>query len=383
LNPPILIQTQIQADALFAQLHQEASIGVDTEANSIHAYREKVCLIQVSTAQADYILDPLDSLDLTGFGDILENPQIEKIFHAAEYDLIGLYRDFGWCAHNIFDTMLAVRALGWEQTGLANALQTLFAITISKKYQRANWGKRPLPPEMLDYARMDSHFLHPLRNNLYAQLTQLGRWQEAKEEFERLARACSQHTFTPFDPDGFWAIQGVRRLPSASLSVMQSLWLTREDRARLADVPPFKILRDEDLLAVARIMPATTDDLARSCQLSSSQISQHAEWLIGVVETAANYPPPKEPVTSGPTEAVRIRYELLRQWRKERALQRGIASDMILPREALWELANVNPLTLPDLEKIHNLGAWRRQEYGQELVNLLLSQQPKPLPVKE
>ncbi len=368
---------------MFAQLYQEPSIGVDTEANSIHAYREKVCLIQVSTAQADYILDPLGNLDLTGFGDILENPQIEKIFHAAEYDLIGLYRDFGWCAYNIFDTMLAVRALGWEQTGLANALQTLFGISISKKYQRADWGKRPLSPEMLDYARMDSHYLHPLRENLYAQLTALGRWQEAKEEFERLAQACSKHTFTPFDPDGFWVIQGVRRLPGANLSVMQSLWLTREDRARVADVPAFKILRDEDLLAVARIMPTSADDLTRLCHFSNGQISQHGEWLLDTVEQAAHHTPPKEPGASGPTEAVRSRYELLRQWRKERALQRGIASDMILPREALWELANVNPLFVADLEKIHNLGAWRRQQYGQELVDLLLSQQPNPLPAKE
>ena len=163
-------------------------VAVDTESNSLHAYRERVCLIQFSTPAADYIVDPIRLPDLSALAPFFANPDQQKVFHAAEYDLICLRRDYRFEFANIFDTMSAARTLGWPQVGLAAILDTHFGVTMNKKYQRADWKRRPLTPEQLDYARLDTHYLVALRDKQLQALTESGRWPEAHEEFERLAR---------------------------------------------------------------------------------------------------------------------------------------------------------------------------------------------------
>ncbi|NIP41806.1 MAG: ribonuclease D, partial [candidate division Zixibacteria bacterium] len=166
-------------------LYQEPIVAVDTEANSLYAYQEQVCLIQFSTRDKDYLVDPLAINDLSPLASLFASHKTEKIFHAAEYDLIVLDRDFGFEFNNLFDTMLAARILGWKKVGLASILQSHFGIKPNKRYQRANWGKRPLPDEMLTYAQLDTHFLIPLREKLYQELMEVDRWDLAEEDFQR------------------------------------------------------------------------------------------------------------------------------------------------------------------------------------------------------
>jgi len=168
------------------QLAQQPFLALDTEANSLHAYREQICLIQLSTGTTDYLLDPLAIVDMDPLGDLLANRQIEKILHAAEYDLIGLRRDFGFSVHPIFDTMLAARVAGHEQVGLNHLLQRYLGVHTDKRHQRDDWGRRPLPPESLRYAQLDTHFLGMLRNDLYDELQQLGRLEEARDATKAL-----------------------------------------------------------------------------------------------------------------------------------------------------------------------------------------------------
>ncbi len=159
-------------------------IAVDTESNSLHAYHERVCLIQFSTTEQDYILDPLALEDLSLLGPIFANPQIEKIFHAAEYDLICLRRDYGFTFSNIFDTMQAGRILGRKQAGLDRLLEDKFGVKVNKRFQKADWAVRPLSRDLLVYARLDTHYLIPLSNLLKADLEEKGLWQLALEDFQ-------------------------------------------------------------------------------------------------------------------------------------------------------------------------------------------------------
>ena len=132
-----------------SELRLQARIAVDTESNSLHAYRERVCLLQFSTAQQDYVLDPLAMTDLSALGPVLLDPAIEKIFHAAEYDILCLRRDYGFGFDNIFDTMQAGRILGRKLAGLDRLLEDKFGLKVSKRLQKADWGARPLSPELL------------------------------------------------------------------------------------------------------------------------------------------------------------------------------------------------------------------------------------------
>ena len=159
----IFVDTPDKLDQMIRALSKQAIIAVDTESNSLYAYQERVCLMQFSSPEKDYLVDPL-AIDASPLGPLFRSPDIEKIFHAAEYDLIMLDHDFGFQVSNLFDTMVAARILGWKAVGLGSILREQFGINVEKKYQRANWGRRPLPDEMLTYAQLDTHYLIPLRH---------------------------------------------------------------------------------------------------------------------------------------------------------------------------------------------------------------------------
>jgi len=191
LPPPKLITKAGELQQLVDKLALESIIAVDTESNSLFAYQEQVCLIQFSTQQYDYLVDPLALDDISSLEPIFSSPEIEVIFHAAEYDLLCLKRDFGFTFTNLFDTMVAARTLGQEAVGLGSLLKAKFGVAVEKKYQRANWGQRPLPEDMLQYAQLDTHYLIALRDILKQELITNGRYALAEEDFRRL---CHKRT---------------------------------------------------------------------------------------------------------------------------------------------------------------------------------------------
>src|SRR5262245_40598557 len=187
LPPPIWVDQQKTFDHMVAELSAQTRIAVDTESNSLHAYRERVCLIQFSIPKQDYVVDPLVIQDLSSLAPIFFNSDIEKIFHAAEYDLICLKRDYGFTFAHLFDTMQAARILGYSQVGLDNLLAEKFGVSMDKRHQKADWGARPLTSAQIDYARFDTHYLFQLRDLLENELREKGRWEIALEDF---ALAC-------------------------------------------------------------------------------------------------------------------------------------------------------------------------------------------------
>ena len=174
LPMPVLVDTQAGFEAMMAVLVREPILALDTESDSLYRYYYKVCLIQVSTPAIDYVVDPLHLPDLAAFGSLMADPAIEKVFHAAENDILVMKRDLGFRFCNIFDTMLAARILGWPRVGLAALLAEHFGIELDKRTQLTDWGQRPLTPVQLSYAGLDSHYLLPFRDLLHQELATRG-----------------------------------------------------------------------------------------------------------------------------------------------------------------------------------------------------------------
>ncbi len=371
LPPPILVADHDSLGRLAGALAPQPIVAVDTESNSLHAHRERVCLIQFSTPTADYIVDPIRLPDLNPLGSFFANPQQQKVFHAAEYDLICLRRDYRFEITNIFDTMSAARTLGWPQVGLAAILDTHFGVTMNKKYQRADWKRRPLTPEQLDYARLDTHYLLALRDRQFQALTDSGRWPEAHEEFERLARLRADSDKVGPDPAAFWRVKGARDLPPAQAAVLQALFAYREQQAERMDRPPFKVMGEATLVELARRAPRRTEDLQGVPGMTPEQTHRHAHGLLHAIQQGLHAPAPRAPQADREEDEVQDRYDRLHTWRKNRARARGVESDVILPRTALWDLARRPPRTPGDLAQIADFGPWRRETYGEEILALL------------
>jgi ribonuclease D len=373
LLPPTLVADPSSLDGLARVLAAHERIAVDTESNSLHAYRERVCLIQFSTPAGDFIVDPIALPDLSTLAPVFANPDQEKILHAAENDLFSLGRDFGFTFVNIFDTMTAARTLGWPQVGLASILDAHFSVTLNKKYQRADWGRRPLTVEMLDYARLDTHFLPALRDRQFQALTESGNWPEAHEEFARLARVRAEPADAGPDPMAFWRVKGAFDLSPQRAAVLQALFAWREAQAERIDQPPFKVMAEASLLALARHAPTRLDELQRVAGLAPSQVQRYGREVIRAISHGMQAPAPAKPPVDREPDDVRERYERLHTWRKERARARGVESDVILPRTALRDMARRPPRTHDDLSQIADFGPWRRSTYGDEILTLLSS----------
>ncbi len=261
LNSATLIENQHDFSQLIASIEKSAHVAVDTESNSFYAYFNRICLIQVSTEQQDYIIDPFSAGDIEAFGEILSSPDIEKIFHAAPNDIAGLKRDFKFTVHNIFDTSVAAKMLGYKQLGLAPILLEHFGISLNKKWQRYDWGRRPLRNEQIEYARFDSHFLIPLRHKLVAELKGKDLLEAAREAFDKLC--LQQITEKHFRPGDFLHIYGAQSLDVVGKRILKALYLFREKEARRRDRAPFRILTNETLLRLALQRPRSLQDFTK------------------------------------------------------------------------------------------------------------------------
>ena len=371
LPPPTLIADASSLAVLVTTLAAQPVVAVDTESNSLHAYRERVCLIQFSTSDADYIVDPIALRDLTPLATLFANPKQQKIFHAAEYDIVTMRRDFGFSFVNLFDTMSAARTLGWPQVGLAAILETQFGVKMDKKHQRSDWKRRPLTQEQLDYARLDTHYLPALRDKQIEALTATGSLAEAMEEFERLARLGENPDPRPDPALAFWRVKGARELTPPQAAILQALYVFREQQADRQDRPPFKVMAEPTLLEIARRAPRSVAALPGIPGMTPEQIRRYGQGLLQAVSQGLQAPPQYWPHVEQEPDEILERYDRLSAWRKTRARARGVESDVILPKTVLWALARNPARTREDLAAISDLGPWRRELYGDELLKLL------------
>lgn len=371
LPPYIFVDSEAIWHDCIAELQQVQQFAIDLESNGLFAYRESICLIQISTHAHDYIIDPLSDIDLAPLGVLITDPKIEKILHASEYDLILMKREHDWELQNLFDTMWAARVIGYEKIGLASMLDALYGMKIDKKFQRANWCERPLSEGQLRYAQTDTHYLFQLRDDLEDKLAELGRYDELIEIFEEQSKVRLPDV--AFSAEAFWQIQGVRDLAPRAQAILRELNITRNEIAKQRNRPPFKVFGNRTLLELAERAPQKMPQLTPISGLRQHNINRYGRRILTAIQKGEKAPLPKKPArVKRHPEAVASRYESLHKWRKEFARQRGVASDVILTRETMWDIAKANPRSAADLPAITAFGPVRRKLYGTEVLNILV-----------
>ncbi|MGA3163400.1 MAG: HRDC domain-containing protein [Verrucomicrobiota bacterium] len=333
-----MINTDAKLAAFLPTIKSAIWLALDTEADSLHAYPEKVCLIQISTVAGDRLIDPLAKINLDPLLDALNAHEL--IMHGADYDLRLLRKHHEFVPSAIFDTMLAARLLGERQFGLSSLVEKFLGVKLDKGPQKADWARRPLTERMEKYARNDTHFLKPIADKLKSTLEAKGRLAWHQESCGRLIDESAR--LQPADLDSVWRVKGSHALSRHALSILRELWHWREEEAIAANRPPFFILNHEKLVDIAsaaaahqpiepilppRISPRRRDTLADAIK-TALQLS------------ADRYPEILRRKFHRPTEMEMRRYRELEKYRNTRAHELGIDPTLIASRATLGELAH-------------------------------------------
>lgn len=360
---------------LIAAVRRAPRAAVDTEAASFHRYRDRIYLIQISTADRTALIDPLALSDLSPVGALLGDPHVEKVFHDADYDLRVLDRDYGFRAVRLFDTRIAAQLAGEPAIGLAALLQKYLGVKLAKEHQKADWSQRPLPPGMLAYAAADTHHLLALRDALERRLRDLGRLPWAAEEFTHL-EALRWTGLSGGDSEGYLRVKGVKALPPRALAAFRELHRWREAVAEREDKAPFRVIGNDALLAVSRALPAAPADLARIKELPTSLARRHGAALLDAVARARALPErdlprleraarlPRDPDFEG-------RVERLKAARNRVATQLGLDAGVLCGRATLEAVARARPDTRAGLAQVGELRRWQIEVLGDALLEAL------------
>jgi ribonuclease D len=384
LTNPTLVYTKSSFARMMDYLQERSLLAIDTESDSLYSYYPKVCLIQITTFAdvehpspddvTDFLLDPLRLDSFEELGKLLADPAVEVVLHAAENDMLILQRDFNFTFHNLFDTQLAARILGWRRAGLASILQDNFGLVIDKRMQRTNWGKRPLTPQQIAYAQMDTHYLPALRARQIAELKEVGRWEEAKEAFGHLERV--DYHVRPQNGRSFWQMKSARNVDRSQTNVLKAVWEWREEEAQHQDRPPFKVVSDRVLERLAIQQPTSTANLGDIAGLSDYQVRRYGKAIVAAVKEGRKGPLPDLPeptprLSNGVDKATQERYESLRRWRSQTAQDRGVDTDIVFSNSTLLAIAQRRPRTASELEEIAEIGPWKAKTYAPSVLPLV------------
>ena len=347
-----MIDTEAQLESFLTKLRAADWVALDTEADSLHAYPEKVCLIQISIEGHDRLVDPLSKINLDPLLDALNAHEL--IVHGADYDLRLLCKHHEFIPSAIFDTMVAARLLGERQFGLSSLLEKFLGVKLDKGSQKADWAQRPLTERMEKYARNDTHYLKPLSDKLREELAAKKRLEWHRESCARLIDESTQPHVT--DLDSVWRIKGSHVLSRAALAVLREMWQWREEEAVRASRPPYFVLKHETLVDVAKaaasnhsvenllphkISPRRKESLSRAIQT-------------GLALSAEKHPEILRKNFHRPTEAEFRRFRELEKQRNARAHALGIDPSLIASKQTLGELARDWDAFIP------NLMRWQR-----------------------
>jgi ribonuclease D len=368
-----LIATAAELSELARRLEGVPALAVDLEADSMFHFREKVCLLQITTGTENFVLDPLALPDLEPLKRFFADPRVQKVFHGADYDVRSLHRDFGIELQSLFDTELACRFLGHQQSGLNAVLQARFGVALEKKYQKRDWSQRPLPPEMLAYAAADVSLLLPLAAALTAELKAAGRLSWVQEECDLLTRVrVPEDNAQPL----FLRFKGAGRLDRATLAVLEALLQLRQSLAAQKDRPPFKVLSNAAVLKLAQARPCSLEALKATGALSPKQVKMLARGLLAAVAEAEALPPdrlPRYPRTRVPAVGPKVanRAEALKRWRERRGSALGLSPGLLCNNALITALAVRNPRRPADLEDLPDLKNWQKRVFGDEILRVL------------
>lgn len=352
-------------------------LALDTEGASFHRFLDRIYLLQLSTRDRNAIIDPLPIGLPVKLGALLEDNNVEVVFHDADYDLRLLHQDYGWHVTNIFDTRVAAQLLGIKSFGLAALLEQFFDVKLDKKHQRADWSMRPLPADMLEYAVQDTRFLLQLRDHMKSELERRGRWHWAQEEFARLE---GTRWDAETEMDGFLRMKGARDLTRRELAVLREVSNWRDKVAEQMDRATFRVMGNEVLFELARLAPRNVSELSPIKGMPRGMIERGGADLIAAIRRGLEVP-----------EAALPKFPRGQRWNKDRdfddrvtrlkavrdaaATRLELDPGVLCSRERLENIARSGARTLDDLEKVPDLRRWQIEEMGADFLQAL--QTPK------
>ena len=367
----VWVRTADELEDLVDTLLRSRAIGIDTEADSLHHYTEKVCLIQIAAFRgASWLVDPLALRDLSPLAQVLADPSILKVVHGGDNDVTSLRRDFGFSFRTMFDTSIAARLLGDTELGLQALVRNELGIELSKGSQKDDWSKRPLTAKQETYALSDVAHLMELATVLTERLAEAGRTEWAREEFAALAKLTAAVKRT--GPDEFRRIKGSEKLSRRSQAVLRELWRWREARAAAADRPPFKIVGPELLLSLAEKPPRSVDEVAKALASYPRQ-AREVDVVFDAIERALALPDSELPAGDHGSRtvvsaSVRARVNALRAWRDTQAAACKLDPSTVMPLRVIERIAGVAPTTLVELAAIEGIRQWRVAEWGSAIL---------------
>ncbi|RJP31392.1 MAG: hypothetical protein C4527_08050 [Candidatus Omnitrophota bacterium] len=361
----IYVDTQEALNLLIARMRKTERIALDTEGNGLHYYYQKVCLMQLSMGDESYIVDPLAGVELESFlNELVEKP---LILHGVDYDLRMMRDSFGFRPRNaIFDTMLAAKLLGYELFGLADLLQRLLDVTLTKKGRKSDWAQRPLTEAQLDYACDDTRYLEPLADRLTRELEGLGRLEWHREMCKRVVLSTENNAVR--DPDDAWRIKGTGLLEPRVMNYVRRIWRWREDEAQRADRPPFKIMGNPAILELAiwaashpSVSLAHGPRLPRHCQGRRLRALERA--IRKALETPLSKWPEKRKARPSPNREPDCSRVVEALWDEcyRIAETLGIDPAVLAPRAMLASLARKRPRTIEAMMEDCAMMRWQAE----------------------
>ena len=386
-----LVERDIDLDTLTQHLGSQQAIAVDIEADSFHHYYPKTCLIQLATSLATFVVDPLALETMEPLKPILESAHIKKVFHGADYDLRSLYRDYAIRPQNIFDTMIASRFLGEKDLGLAAILKNRYGVILDKKYQKANWAKRPLPEAMLLYAAYDTAYLIHLWQTLKASLVDMGRHDWVEEECQLLIEECtgtdaettSAKQRNKRKPRGleikkplFRRFKGAGTMSPRDLAVLEGILVYREKIAMQRDRPPFKIFSNAVIKKLVQVKPTDKEALLAIPGIPVSFVTRYSRGILKVIQKTVALPKkrlPLYPKTRRPPSnpGKQSRLKKLKSWRTKKAKELDLDPGLVCNNSLLENLAQANPQSYGRLGEITDMRIWQKKVLGKDIVETL------------
>jgi ribonuclease D len=369
MSLPQILTTTAEVERFAAELSRFEVIAVDLEADSMHHYQEKVCLLQVTAGEETVLIDPLAGADLSALRPLMADGAIRKIFHAADYDIRCLARDFDIEIVGLFDTMISCQFIGEERFGLADILGKYYGLELDKKYQRADWTKRPMSSEMIRYAAGDTEYLQRLVGILEEKLVALGRHDWVTEECSLLEKA----RFAVFEGPLCLRFKGAGKLSRRQLGLLEELLMWRDQEARRRDLPHFKVLGNKTLLQLATQPLTGTQSMVGIEGLSPRLVDRYGKLLMQAIErgkaldeAALPFFPRSERREKDP--AAEKRFMRLKEWRQKAAAGLELDPGVLINNATLEQVARANP---QDRQTLGELGMLKRWQFGELGVGIL------------
>lgn len=362
--------------ALAEELQAEVRIAIDLEAAGFHRYSDEVRLIQLTSTERTYVIDPM-AFDVSGvLRPALEDPNIQVLIHGGDYDVRLLDRDLDIHPTNLFDTQIAASLTGEPSVGLAALLEKYCSVSLSKKHQRADWAKRPLTEELVEYAAADTRYLHTLADVLEANLEELGRSNWAEEEFAAL-EAVRWSDDPNTDPVA--RVKGARSLPPRKLQALREALAWRDELAQRRDRAPFRIAGDPALLAIVEGEPSSVAELQDVKGLNPRLVEQQGGRLLARLRSARDlpedqispYPEPKERGPGRPTPEEEAWANKIKKVRVDRSEELGIDRGLLLPNAVIYDIARRAPVDATGLEVTTGLRKWQFEAVGDAILALM------------